>query len=302
MDFQTARAEVAAQLGMDETQSDTQTLINRWLNISQQDILAAWNWSWLESTDTVATATDYTTGTVSVSAGSATLTFSASITASQANRYIQFSSADDWYKITAHTAGTDTATISPAYAQTSNLSSGTFTIRTVFYSLASTTDFVYNCKRAQDRQYIPVISANSYDTFEPWTSQTGPVRRIILWGRDSNGYLTFTPYPFPDEIALLEFRVYKKASDLSSDTDTAVFPQKYDSAWILGAVTYGYRFLDDNRYSAARRDFLNTIELLKKRDRPALDKSRMLQSIDDTGQIGDLIRFPSQYGHVVDRW
>ena len=39
MDFLTAQKELAAQLGLDYTQTDTAVLLKRWLNFSYQDIV-----------------------------------------------------------------------------------------------------------------------------------------------------------------------------------------------------------------------------------------------------------------------
>ncbi|KKM69292.1 hypothetical protein LCGC14_1452260 [marine sediment metagenome] len=299
MQFSTARAEVAAQTGLDETQSNTKTLINRWLNLSQLKIASAWNWSWLEDREIIVTEIDLTTGTVSVTAATATITFSDAPAASQANRFIQFSSADDWYEITAHTAASATATISPAYAQTTDLTAGTFIVRTFFYTFATTTEHVYNCKNSVDKKMIPIISATRYDKFEPFPDATANVPdTIILWKRDSVGSLQFTPFPWPDTATLLEFRIYKKPTDLSADTDIPLFPTKFDSLWILGAAKQGFMFLDDDREIRVRSEFNTVVKNLILHDAPAIDKSRQFKSIDQGIHRHGLIRFPSQFGEV----
>jgi len=302
MQFSTARAEVAAQLSLDQTQSDTTTLINRWLNLSQLDIASAWNWTWLKDRDVITTELDLATGTVDATAASATITFSSAPAASQTDRFIQFSSADDWYKITAHTAGVATATISPVYAQTSNLTAGTFTVRTFFYSLATTTEYVYTARTSQNPAYLPVISASLVDQYAPFWTDTGSPKKIILWGKDSSGNVQFSPFPWPDEILLIEFRVYKKPSDLSADSDTPLFPTRFDSMWIDGALAYGYRYLNDDRADKTRRDFLLKVDNLKDRDNPGLTSNRILKSIDEGSHQGHpFIPFPSNFGEVWRR-
>lgn len=114
---------------MDYTISEEATLLKRWLNNSQQQIMRAFEWPFARSITplVVQTVTDYTTGTVATTAGSTSVTFSAPITNSKTGQYLQTSSSNDWYKITSHTAGTATATLEIGAIYTA--SADTFTIR-----------------------------------------------------------------------------------------------------------------------------------------------------------------------------
>lgn len=293
-----ARKELAAQLGLDHTNTDTSTLLDRWLDLAYDDIVGNYDWSWLESRETVTMATDYTTGTVDLTAASATITFSATIAASQANRMIQFSSFNDWYLISAHTAGTDTATISPAYIQSSNATADTFTIRTFKYALSSSAEYVYSVREAETQQEIDILSAGTYDEKAAFTDTTGTPRMIIFWGQDSSGNWEFTPYPFPDQALLLEFRIYKKKTTLSADGDTALFPDRFNSTWLYGAKVYGYEFLDDTRSSSARINFQGKIKALRGRDDIGRRQIRVLRSIDEAPNVGNIIRFPAEFGDI----
>lgn len=299
MDFITTQKEVAAQLGMDYLNSDTATLLKRWINLAYQDIVGYTTWEWLNSREAVVMAVDYTTGTVSATASGATITFSATIAATQAGRYIQFSSADDWYLITAHTAGADTATISPAYIQTSNLTAGTFIIRTLYYSLSSSAEYVYSAKQAATPRFLDVIDARSYDISRPFPTDTGDTTTIIFWGQDSSGNWQFTPFPSPDSPILLEFRIKKRVSLLSSDTETYIFPTRFESILITGALRYGYRFLDDSRENKQESSFYALLDDMKTKDEPGLSKHRILQSIDSGGSAGGtIIPFPPEFGVI----
>jgi hypothetical protein len=298
MQFSTARAEIAAQLGLDVNSTSTQTLINRWLNFTQQDIVGSWKWSWLQSVDLVTLAADFTTGTVGVTAGGSTITFSAGPAASQTNRYIQFSSADDWYLITAHTAAALTATISPAYIQTSNLVAGTFIIRTFYYPLASSTEFVYDCMEATNKRYIPCQNIEKYDLNAPFTEATGGPQKIMLWSNSSTNCLQFTPYPWPDKSYILQFRIWKKATDLSGDTDTPIFPDRFNQAWIYGSLAYGYRFMDDDRMNGAFDKFWDIVQQLKKGDNPSPMEHKVLKSVDQGRNYISNQPYPAEYGET----
>lgn len=298
MDFLTTQKEVAAQLGLDYINSDTAVLLKRWINYAYQDIVGYHTWEWLNSREAVVMAVDYTTGTVSATASGATITFSGTIAATQAGRYIQFSSADDWYLITAHIAGTATATISPAYIQTTNLTAGTFIIRTLYYSLSASAEYVYTAKQAITPTYLQMIDARTYDIRAPFPTDTGDPTTLIFWGQDSSGNWQFTPKPYPDTPIILEFRIKKRATGLTSDTETFIFPTRFDSVLITGALRYGYRFLDDNRETKQEKMFFALLDDFIKKDSPALAKHQVLNSVDGGNGNGGLIPFPAEFGVI----
>src|SRR6266850_5038998 len=142
MNFLVSQQEVGAQLGLDNTVSSQNTLIERWLNTAQQMICEAFNWPFLRASTPLIfkTVPDYITGTVTTVAASTTVTFSATITDSKAGQYLQTSSSNDWYKITAHTAGSATATVDPAIINAG--AALTYTIRKFHYSMDATVDRV----------------------------------------------------------------------------------------------------------------------------------------------------------------
>ena len=296
-----ARSELAAQLGLNQTKSSTKTLLDRWLNFAYQDIAGAYPWSWIENTDRVAMEVDLTTGTVDATAGSTTITFSSAPTASQVNRYIQFSSANDWYKITAHTAASATATIDPAYVQSSNLSAGTFTIRTFFYSLASTVESAYSAKQAISNVPISIITAHTYDRNLAFPEDTGDPKVIYMWGRDSSEQWQFSPFPWPSSAMIIEFKTITTVTDLSNDTDKPLFPTRFNTVWLRGAKAYGYEFLDDDRSTRAFNRFEDRIDEMKKLDNVGLTRNYILEAVDEgRNDLRSTIPFPAAFGPIHD--
>lgn len=293
--FSTAQSEVAESLGLDISNVDTQTKIQRWLNLSYQDIVGKYNWSWLKIYTTVTLAIDYTTGTASVTSGSATVTFSSTIATSQVNRYIQFSSAKSWYKITAHTAGTATATISPVYAPATDLSAGTFIIRTIFYELPSTVEYVVGVRQTTYPLSCEIMDRTRYNEFVWWSNMVGATRAIIPNGLNSSGNWEFTPYPFPNDAYILEFYCIKRITELSAASDTPIFPARFNSIWIQGAIAYGYQFLDDTRYGDSFVRFSKTVEEMFKRDNPAQNQHYVTKPMDQIPANRGLM-LPSEYG------
>ncbi len=106
------KQELADRLGAyDQTVSADNTKLQRWINLAQQYICGKRNWPFMLANEIVQTVPDYTTGTCTVAAAGTTVTFSGTITPSKLNHFIQFADSKNWYQITAHTNGTNTATI-----------------------------------------------------------------------------------------------------------------------------------------------------------------------------------------------
>lgn len=293
--FQTAYQEVAGQIGVDYSDSSTLVRLKRWLNLAYQDIAGNFQWSWLKDREAVTMEVDYTTGTVAVAAGGTALTFSGTIATSKTGYYIQFNGDDDWYKITAHTAGTATATISPAYAQTTALTTATFIVRKYAYSLSSSCEYVESCRQAVTNLSVRVLNARDYDQVGFPSDTATTVDQVVFWGMDSNNYWTFTPFPIPSAPLLLEFRTIKRITELSATTDTPIFPSRFDSIWLDRAKMYGYEFLNDkDMYSIMYRKTENALADMKKKDRPGRAERMVLDTIDGVNGTG-VVRFPADY-------
>ena len=294
INFLTAQQEVATLLGLDITNVNTQTECKRWLNFAYQDIIGKYDWSWLKQYTTVTMQTDYVTGTVIATPGSATITFSQTIATSQTGRSIQFASGLSWYTISAHTAGSATATISPVYAPTAAYNS-TFIIRTINYSLPSTVEYVYGGRSTAFPWALEVVDRTRYNQFAWWANLIGQVRGIIFNGQDSSGNWTFTPYPFPNDTYILEIYYIQRVTDLSADADTPLFPARFQSVWIEGAIAQGFKFLDDDRYGTSFSVFQQKIKDLFDRDNPAQNQMFVIRPFDDQPSVKG-INFPPEYG------
>ena len=284
MNFLTQQQEVAAILGLDETQTNQSTLIKRWLNISQRDIGDAADWPFLEAPDPVIiqTEVDYTTGTASVTLGGTTVTFSAVVTASKTGHYIKFAGDGAWYRITSHTGGTDTATIAPGAVQAFTASE--YTVRKILYTLPSTIDRVRKF-RISDWPYEFVSKPSQW--LNPWSStadQTGNPRVAVIRGRTTSDEWQATFWPYPDAIFNIYIENLIKLVDLVSNSDVSIIPEKWHSTTMLqGAIWRGWEFLDDSRAGNAQVTFHRYIQEMKDNILPNLDEERVLQPVD--GQV-----------------
>jgi len=295
MDFLTAQKEVSEALGLDITNTSTATKVKRWLNLSYQNIVGNYNWSWLKDYTTVTLKIDYTSGTVSVGIGGSTLTFDAVISESQTGRFIQFTTSRAWYKITAHTAGTATATIDPVYAESTAITDGAFTIRSIYYSLPSTVEHVIGARQTTFPLALEVMDRTRYNEFVWWSNLVGATRAVIPSGLDSSGNWQFTPYPFPNQPYILEFYYLKRISDITGDTASPIFPRRFESIWVEGALCYGYRFLDDTRYENSFTLFGNTVRDMWSHDEPMQNHHWIVKPYDQIPANRGLM-LPAEYG------
>lgn len=300
MDFSVAYQEVAGQLGIDYTDTNTLTRLKRWVNFGYKDIAGFYEWSWLKGRETVTMIADYTsstdTTTVAVAAAGTTVTFSSTIAVSRTDWSIQLEGADDWYKITAHTAGTATATISPGYIQSTALTAAEYTIRKWVYSLSSSVEYVEDCRQAITNRKVRTIDSRDYDAYGFPTDTAAAVETINFWGHDSSNEWTFTPWPIPSATHLLEFRFIKAVTELSADTDEPIFPARFDSILVNRAKMYGYEFLNDDRmYRLKFNETETTLKKMQTKDTVGRDKLTILKAMDQPGMADGIIPFPSNF-------
>ena len=283
----------------DETISADAAKLGRWLNLAYHEILGEWNWWFLKSRDIIQTATDYTTGTCSVAASGSTVTFSATIATSMTGRFIQFSSADDWYQITAHTAGTDTATIDPAYGQTDALSAGTYTIRKLYYTVDSSIDSILSIQRTVSPDNLVSLHQEAFDIVLPLSSTASTPYRYMTTVPTTAGQLQFVLHPAPSSVINLYVTGPADISDMSDDADEPIFGSRWHSAVLDRGEYFAFRKLDDDRSAEAYEKSVITVDNMKKFYKPDLGQSRVMQSVDKsyTGSAA-AFRLPAGYGEV----
>lgn len=296
MQFSVQQAEVAAQLGLSTSDSDTVTLIKRWLNTSQQTIIQAAEWPFLRSSSPliVQTEVDITTGTITTVAGNATITFSSAPAASVTGYYIQTSSSLDWYRITAHTGGQTSATISPAaiYA----LTAGTYRVRRFYYATSTAVDRVLQIKQSVTPFQLEEKDKEGFDKMKPSPADVGTPLVYVMAGKNTSDIWQFILWPSPMAVINLYIDYLAVATDLSADADVSIIPAKWHtSVMIQGAIWQGYNFLDDTRAQSSRADFFNGIEAMRLEMLPSRSNSRSLRAVDMQEPLFPF-PLPDQYG------
>jgi hypothetical protein len=243
VDFSTLQTQVASPLRLSLTNTDQAALVKRYINEALQEIHGRYDWPWSVDREVVQTVVDKTDGTVDIGAGATAVAgTSTAFTASDVGSFIQFSSSDDWYKITAVTDA-ENLTIEAAYTGTSALDDGTYTIRKLFYACASTTEKILSIKQALSPRKVALAPLRMLEQMVPFSEDTGDALLYALHNINSSGLVQFMLFPHPDEVLNLELRVKKKLTELSASTDEPLIPSKWQWAIVEGALERGFRYI-----------------------------------------------------------
>lgn len=305
--FLVLQQELGAQLGLDQTVSAQATLLKRWLNNAQQQILRAYEWPFLRSPTplVIQTVPDYTTGTVATTAGSTSITFSTAPTdangsnVSVSGRYIQTSSSRDWYRITAHTSGTTSATLEIAAINTA--AAATLTIRKMYYSTSTAVDRIIQIYQDILPYQLIETTKEYFQTYNPGFLSSGTPRMYCTAGIDSSagaGTPQFVLWPTPDAVINLRIDYLTVATDLSADADISVIPAKWHTTVLLeGAKAQGYSFLQDAMYPTSLALFNQGIEEMKLEYENSLHRHRVTTAADNQPVGGNLGYMPLPFNY-----
>jgi len=258
-----------------------------------------WPWNWARGREAILTVVDETTGTVSVNAGATAVTGvgTAFFTTNDPGKFIQFQGANDWYEINTVASTTSLAlklAYSPATAGV-NLSAGTYIVRKFFYSLSSSADRIIDVKNWNTPLKLIETDPRTLDDRRPNPQSTATSSAFIAYGYDSSGNLQISPYPFPNDARLLEFRTVTRPVDMVNNTDIPTIPNKWRHVIPLGACIPGYIYL--RKFDLAREMegiYEKKIMDMKMQERTSEDIQDVLKSMDSVAR-GNFVRLPDQY-------
>lgn len=300
MTFLTMQQELESRLSAyDLTVSTQATKIKRWLNMGVQYICGKRLWPFMLAEEIIQTVTDITTGTVDIVAGSSTITFSSAPAVSVTGRYIQVSTSNDWYKITAHTAATTTATISPAFVGTSNLTAGTYKIRKLLYTTTTPLMQILDMKQMVTPVRIISQSPREADFFLPLYYNTASPYYYLMSSPDSSGNLQFSFMPSPSSVINIHVRGTKVLTDMVSDSDTPLIPAPWHDAIVNIGSYYGFKGLDDTRAESELKIGESRINDMKTNYQLDQGRHRVMQPVDNDSNFGLQWSLPSNYGPRV---
>jgi hypothetical protein len=279
--------------------------VSSWINLIQQDICARWPWNFLRSRESIITVPDYTTGTVSVTAGGTLVTGVGTVfTTVQGNGqyYIQFANANDWYQVAVQNSQTQ-VTISPGYAGSVNLSGVTYTLRKFFYSLSANCDRICDVKNWNTPLKLDEMFPRDVDFVQPNPQSSSTSYGFIPYGYDSSNNVQIIPYPFPSDARLFEIKTFKRPTDMSGSTDLPTIPNKWSHVITFGACALGFLYLRKREIATMwEKLFEKKIEDMMAQERTSEDLSPILESIDSGhGSTENWLQMPDNYPTVQGR-
>lgn len=300
MQFVTMQQELSDRLGAyDNAVASDLVKIKRWLNMGQQYICGKQNWPFMVAYEQVQTVLDITTGTVDVAGSGTTVTFSSAPAVSVTGRYIKFSTTDDWYEITAHTAAASTATINPAYVDTSSLTAGTYTLRKLLYTTTTPFDSYLDIKKTVNPGRLESLNQREGDFYLPLRYDTGDCWNYIMGPVDSSGNLRFSLLSTPDTVLNLNVRGIKKLADMSADADVSIIPGRWHDAIIDVGAHYGFISLDDSRARTELERGELKIQEMARVFNTDLGRHRVMRPVDSRVYVDPAYTLPSNYGPNV---
>lgn len=281
MNFGDQQSQLQDMVGAyDKSVAADATKLKRWLNLGQQYVCGKANWPFMLAYEVIQTVKDITTGTVSINAAATALTFSSAPAASVAGMYIQLSTSDDWYRISAHTAGATAATLATAYVGSTNLSAGTYKVRKLLYATATPLDSLLDIKKTVNPNQLVSLNQRSGDFFTPLYLAAGDPVGYINAPPDSSGNPQFSLVQSPDTVLNLLVRGINKLSDLSADSDTSVIPKRWHDAIINAAAYYAFLGIKEERAIASMNLANQIIADMARVFNTDLGRHRVMASID----------------------
>lgn len=270
--------------------------LKRFINLAQSEICSVYNWPFLMAHEIIQTVPDITTGTASIDSGSTSLTLSSGPTDSVTNRFVKLGSDENWYQITAHTAGATSATITPSYVPSTNLTAGTYKIRKLWYSTTTPLDTIVDMKNSTDGTFIPSASPRDADINFPLYYDQGSVERYVVSVPSTTGGLQFSFIYSPSEKQNIIVRGIKTVTELSSDSDVSVIPGRWTSALLELASFYAFTSLNDARSVASYQKAYQTIDQMRQTYSYDIGRRYITRSLTDGITDGPAYTEPQQLG------
>lgn len=233
------QTEVLGKIGIDD--SDVEDVAEQALNDILQEICQVYNFSWLYGDSSFITVLPYSTGTITATEGSATITGDGT-TFTSAMEGRKFRCEGATYVILAYVA-TDEITLSTNYAGTGG-SGLVYKIYQDEYSLASDAEDVLSMRQENNPHKLEKRGIEFLDKYYPQRNSFGYPMIYAIIGYDSTGYMKVAVYPIPNQARNIYYRYKKRVTEMSDDSDTPIIPLRY--RWVLakGALYTVAKYLD----------------------------------------------------------
>lgn len=242
-------------------------------------------WWWLRKDDqgTLILNPLYDTGTVSVTNNSATITFSAVVAASQVGRHFKVDDFADVFIITAHTAGTDTATLEAVYTGATN-GTANYKSMQLDYDLASDILYLNSPFIAfQDsREEIPIIDLSELRTKWPLNQTSSGVPKNAAFIGERKVRFSHFGGTISTELIKLDYEYTYQPDDLLDDIAEPLVPRQYRKILADWALAFLLADQDDSKSADIAAVARNGIRAMSKEHRRRMQKA---SGSDNFGRI-----------------
>lgn len=199
--------------------TDTVVVTAKWLvNEAMSDLFYVHDWPWRRKTDVGQTVAPYTTGTVTATLGSTTVTGSGTtFTSAMVGRKFRVSGDLDFYAIATFVSTTE-LTLADAYVN-ATAAAKAYEIYQDTYALGSDVDRVVGLQ-LQDPDYQVIFGGDRelYDHF-PNPQSEAPPDTAFVYQQNTSGNWQVQFYPIPDDLLQYQYQYYSRLTLLSADAD-----------------------------------------------------------------------------------
>ena len=295
----TCLSEVGDRINLDMTVTANKTRGIRWANIIQNDMAGRYPFQWLFTNGFIQTVTDYTTGTITGTLGSTTLTGSGTVwTSAYLNAYIQPANDTNWYEVTA-VGSTTSMTITPGLAAA--VTAGTYTLRTTYYDLPANCYQVFDVRQTNTPLKLTRLGIYTLDQYQPDINTTSNPTGYFLFGEDPLIASTAAKqtligfFPCPDAKYNIQLRYMMNLTDLAADGDTPLIPVDYTNVLLDGMEWLGCKFINDPKESEKKQSYEFGIEKMIEAESRFGDYFPILQTSDAQANVNRFLPFPSNF-------
>ena len=199
--------------------TDTVVIAAKWLiNEAMSDLIYVHDWPWRRKTDVGQTVAPYSTGTVTATLGSTTVTGSGTTwTSAMVGRKFRVDGDLDFYTVSAFTS-TTSITLADAYVN-ATVSGSAYEIYQDTYALAADMDRIVGLQvQDPDTQVIFASDQELYDHFPNPQSEAAPDTAVV-YQQNTSGNWQVQFYPIPSDLIQFQYQYYARLTELSADAD-----------------------------------------------------------------------------------
>ena len=260
----------ANSLRIPTSNSTEMTKLDAVINEVYRDIALKYDWEFLHKRTVINTVADITTGTISVTNDSTSVTFSSAPTPSVAQRVliVDGNTIDPGaaYRVSAHTAGATAATLDAAYTGGTDTAAA-YSVYGDSYDLPTDCEHVRFIRRAGFQHPMKRIDPSEMEEIKGWDRSEGSPQIYSVYDFDTTGDPTtqrqLVIHPYPDEIYRMEVHYRRSLNTELATTTRPLIPDDFAQLLVWGTLGVGYAiFLNDTERAGYFQSLFNDRLLL----------------------------------------